>query len=271
MGYALKQAAELADVLGKADDAGTFRGWAEARGKATHKTFYDPQGRRYGSGDQVTYILPLAAGVVPDALRDDVFAGFERTLKEKNKGHLATGLSGTYMMVQYLQRVGRDDLIHLFASKKTYPSWGHMIEQGATATWEHWGGQRSRIHNCFNSIASWFIQGLAGIRPDPGRPGFKNAVIRPAVLETLSHVASSHDTAYGTIHSSWKRHGDTVTMNVRIPANTTATLHVPAGDVKGVTVNGRAADAAPHVDYLGTQDGRVLLQVESGGYEIVSR
>jgi len=271
MCFALKQAAELADVLGKTEDASRFRSWAESRGNATHRKFHDPQGRKYGSGDQVTYILPLAGGVVPDELREGVFAGFERTLKEKNKGHLSTGLSGTYMMVQYLQSIGRDDLIYLFASKKTYPSWGYMIEKGATATWEHWNGGASRIHNCYNNIASWFIQGLAGIRPDTAKPGFKNAVIKPACLEELSHVDASHDTVYGTIRSSWRRNGNAVTMNVRIPANSTATIHVPAADVRDVTVNGKAAGASAHVEYLRTEGGRALLQVESGSYEIVSR
>lgn len=269
MCYALKQAAELADALDKTEDATMFRKWAEARSQATHRKFYDPKDKKYGSGDQVTYILPLAAGIVPEELKDDVFAGFEKTLKEKNEGHLATGLSGTYMMVQYLQKIGRDDLIYLFASKNTYPSWGYMIEKGATATWEHWNGGGTRIHNCYNNIASWFIQGLAGIRPDTASPGFKNAVIRPAVLADLSYVEGSHDTAYGTIESRWKREGETVTMNVSIPANSTATIYVPAVDVKNVTVNGKPANTAPHVEYLKTEGGRVLLRVESGSYKIV--
>jgi alpha-L-rhamnosidase len=271
MCYALEQAAALADALGKTDDASQFRTWAKARRVAAHEKQYDPRGKKYGSGDQVTYILPLAGGVVPDNLKDDIFAGFEKTLREKNQGHLSTGLSGTYMMIQYLQNIGRDDLIYLFASKKTFPSWGYMIEKGATATWEHWGGQRSRIHNCYNNIASWFIQGLGGIRPDLAQPGFQNAVIKPACLEALDHVEASHDTLYGTIQSNWKRDGKTVTMSIRIPANSTATVHVPASDVKSVTVNGKPADAAQNVKYLKTEGGRVLLQVASGSYEIVIR
>ncbi|MBT3191698.1 MAG: family 78 glycoside hydrolase catalytic domain, partial [Verrucomicrobia bacterium] len=109
MSYALKQAAQLADALGEADDARTFRDWAAARNTATHKKFYDPESGTYGSGDQVTYILPLIAGVVPEDLHDEILAGFEDTLKVKNKGHLSTGLSGTYLMIQYLQSIGRDD------------------------------------------------------------------------------------------------------------------------------------------------------------------
>ena len=272
MCYALKQAAELADVLKKADDAKRFRGWADERSRAAHKKLYDPQGKKYGSGDQVTYILPLAGGIVPDDLREEVFASFERTLMEKNKGHLSTGLSGTYMMIDYLQSIGRDDLIYAFASKKTFPSWGYMIENGATATWEHWHGKPGRgctlIHNCYNSIGSWFIQGLGGIRPDPEAPGFQNAIIDPAFLKELTFVKASHDTVYGTIQSNWKREGDTITMNIKVPANSTATVYVPAKSVQNVSVNKKPANKVKHVEVLKLKNGQAVLQVQSGSYEI---
>ncbi|WP_168442543.1 family 78 glycoside hydrolase catalytic domain [Pontiella desulfatans] len=269
MGYALEQAAELADVLGKADDAKTFRGWAEARRKATHRNRFDKESTTYGTGTQMTYILPLAGGVVPEELRDEVFAGFEKTLKEQDKGHLSTGLSGTYMMVQYLQQIGRDDLIYLFASKKTFPSWGHMIEQGATATWEHWNGRASRIHNCYNSIGSWFIQGLAGIRPDPEKPGFKHVIIKPAFINELSYVNGSHDSAYGTIQSDWKRDGDVIHMTLKIPANSTATVYLPAKAAADVTVNGSSIQQAEQVNFRRVEKDRTVVDLGAGQYKFV--
>ena len=270
MAYALEQVAQLADALGKRDDAGTFRTWAAARNVATHQKFYDPQANKYGSGDQVTYVVPLMAGVVPDALQDEVFAGFEDALLVKNKGHISTGLSGTYLMIQYLQSIGRDDLIYSFASKKTYPSWGYMIEQGATATWEHWDGKASRIHNCYNNIGSWFIQGLAGIRPDPENPGFQNALIKPAFLKELEFVNGSHDSLYGRIESNWKREGDAIIMTLKIPANSTATVYVPAKAASDVTVNGAAVTQADHVTFLRMENNRAVVNLGSGNYIIIT-
>lgn len=267
MSYALRQAVELAESLGKTDDAESFRGWAANRNAATHDQFYDPDGNKYGSGDQATYVLPLSAGVVPDALLDEVFTKFEKTLLEKDEGHLSTGLAGTYMMIQYLQSIGRDDLIYRFASKTTYPSWGHMIENGATATWEHWNGEASRIHNCYNSIGSWFIQGLAGIRPDPEKPGFKNAIIRPAFINELSYVNGSHDSVYGTIKSSWERTGDTIQMSVKIPANTTATVYVPSREDEDVRVNGVQVADTDHVTFLRTDNNETVIEIGAGRYE----
>jgi len=209
--------------------------------------------------------------VVSDDLRDEVFAGFEETLMEKNRGHLSTGLSGTYLMVQYLQSIGRDDLIYSFASKRTYPSWGYMLENGATATWEHWNGRASRIHNCYNNIGSWFIQGLAGIRPDPNKPGFKNAIIKPAFVEELSHVNCTHDSVYGTIQSNWRREEDAVIMAVKIPANSTATVYAPAEDIAGVTVDGNPLGKTGHARFLRMENDRTVLDVDAGSYEIVCK
>jgi len=282
MSYALEQAAQVADILGERADAALFREWAADRNVATHKKFYDAQNGKYGSGDQVTYVLPLMSGVVPDELHDQIFASFEKTLLEKDKGHLSTGLSGTYLMIQYLQSIGRDDLIYSFASKTTYPSWGHMIENGATATWEHWEGNRgTRIHNCYNNIGSWFIQRLAGIRPDPERPGFQHAIIEPVFPNELSYVNGSHETVYGTIRSNWKRDGDGIVMTVTVPANSTATVYLPAAakrsedgpatSVDHVTVNGRKLNQADHVSFLRMENSRAVVNVDSGTYSMVSK
>lgn len=266
MVYVLKQAAEIAEIVGKIEDAETFRQWAVARARAAHADCYDPERQCYGSGEQVTYVLPLIAGIVPDSLVDVVFAGFEKQLMVVDRGHLSTGLSGTYLMIQYLQSIERHDLVYHFAGKTTYPSWGYMLENGATATWEHWEGKHSRIHNCYNNMSSWFIQGLAGIRPDPERPGFKHAIIRPAFVEGIDFVNGSHDTLYGPIQSNWQRTTEGVTMEVAIPANTTATVYVPVGNPGDVAVNGGALADARHVTFVRTEKDRALVHVSAGCY-----
>ena len=274
MAYVLGQAAQLADIVGETSDAKTFRSWAAARNKASHKKFYDPNKGSYGA-EQITYILPLMAGVVPDELTNDVFAKFEETLLVKDKGHLSTGLSGTYLMIEYLQSIGRDDLIYAFASKRTFPSWGFMIENGATATWECWNGKPGKlgtlIHNCYNSIGAWFIQSLAGIRPDPQNPGFKNAIIKPAFLKELTYVNGSHDSVYGAIQSHWKREGDTVIMNVKIPPNSTATVYLPAQSAQDITVNGESIESAQHVKFRKQEKDRTILDIGAGSYAFVCK
>ena len=49
--------------------------------------------------------------------------------------------------------MGRGDVAFLLASNKTYPSYGYMIEKGATAIWELWNGDTAnRWMNSCNHI-----------------------------------------------------------------------------------------------------------------------
>ncbi|MGB0744000.1 MAG: family 78 glycoside hydrolase catalytic domain [Opitutales bacterium] len=269
MSLALEHGAQLAEIIDQPEDARRFRQWAQERKEATNRKYFNADKNIYGSGEQVEYILPLVSGVVPEPHIGAVLGNFEKTLRKKDKGHLSTGLSGTYLMVQYLQSIGRDDLIYLFASKRTQPSWGYMIANGATATWEHWSGNKgTRIHNCFNSIGSWFIQGIAGIQPDPEHPGFKNAIIRPAFLKELSYAKGSHDSVYGTIRSEWKREGGSIALKLVIPANSTASVHLPLAESKELQVNGEAASKNAFVRSIRKSNGGLVMDLGSGSYTL---
>jgi alpha-L-rhamnosidase len=154
--------------------------------------------------------------------------------------------------------------------KRDYPGWGYMVEQGATTLWEQWNGFWSQIHSCFASADTWLYQGLAGIRPDPAAPGFKQIVIKPAVVGDLTWVKCHHDSPYGRIVSNWKRERDKLTMEVTIPANTTATVCVPAKDAAGVTEGGNTIDKVKGVKFLRMENSAAVYGVESGSYRFDS-
>ena len=145
--------------------------------------------------------MPLMTGVTPEAERAAVFANLERNILVKNKGHLDTGMLGTLFLVNYLDRIGRDDLVLAMYQQKTYPGWGYMVEQGATTLWEQWNGYWSQIHSCFTSADNWLYHGLAGIRPDPAGPGFGRVIIEPAVVGDITWAKAHHDGPYGRIAS----------------------------------------------------------------------
>ncbi len=177
---------------------------------------------------------------------------------------------GTYFLLNYLMEIGRDDLLWLVVTQKDYPGWGYMLEQGATTWWEQWNGYWSQIHSCFTSLDGWFYQGLAGIRPDESGPGFKNIIIKPAVVGDLTWVKCYHDSPYGRIVSDWKREGRKLTMKVTIPANTTATIYVPADDAGSVSESGKPAANAGGVKFLRMETGVAVYAVGSGTYRLES-
>lgn len=136
---------------------------------------------------------------------------------------------GTLLLMEFLDGIGRDDLVLRIYQQKDYPGWDYMIEQGATTMWEKWNGFWSQIHSCFTSADNWLYHGLAGIRPDPAAPGFKNVIIHPAVVGDITWVKAHHDGPYGRIAVEWKLEGGRLNLDLAIPPNSTATVILPDG------------------------------------------
>lgn len=269
--YCYDLMSRIAAALEKKDDAARYRAKADSLRSSVHAAFYSPTTKTYLTGGQIELAFPLLTGVTPDDRRADILGKLEQDILEKRNGHLAVGLVGVPILVKSLMRADRNDLIFTFVNQEDYPGWGHMLKQGATTTWEHWNGERSHIHNTYNSIGMWFYQGLAGIRPDPMSPGFKHIILRPAIVGDLTWVKAKYKSIHGTIISEWKIDNDRFLLHVEIPANTTATVYVPTSDPAAVTEGGRPAATSPGVTSGGKADGAVaVFQVQSGRYEFVA-
>jgi alpha-L-rhamnosidase len=260
---------QMAAVLGKEDDERYYAQRLSTIRPQIHETFYDEAYRRYVIDEQAYYIMPLLAGVVPESERAAVLDNLENNILIKNQGHLDTGMMGTYFMMEYLRQIGRNDLVFAMFEQETYPSWGHKLKEGATTMWEQWNGYFSQIHSCFTSPDNWFYQGLAGITADPKAPGFKNVIIKPAVVGDVTWVKAHHDSPYGRIESHWERKGRELTMNITIPANSSATVYVPAGRMEDVTIGGKQLEDAKGAEFM-MQNGCAVIQVGSGRYQFSS-
>jgi alpha-L-rhamnosidase len=289
--YLLDLLAKSADALGRTDDAKRCRVRNKELSALIHARYYKEKEQLYDSGRELDQAMPLLYGVVPEALRGSVAKKLEEIVMVKNKGHLDTGMLGTYFLLKSLREIGRNDLVYTMASQKDYPGWGYMLEQGATTFWEQWNGYWSQIHSCYTSPSGWMYQGLAGICPDESGPGFKKIIIKPAVVGDLTWVKCSYDSIHGTIVSHWKLEtGSTfakasayattlpadktadknLKLDVTIPINTTATVYVPAKNEAGVTESGKPAAQAAGVKFLRMEGGAAVYSVGSGTYRFQS-
>ena len=183
--YQLQIASKIAAALGKTADASTYAARADAIAKATHQRFYNAADHTYGNGDSALEVFPLMVGMVPPELRRDVLAAAENVIRVRNQGHLDSGLPGTYFLWKGLMQLDRNDLVYLFTNTKEYPGWGYMLANGATTSWESWTGA-SHIHNTLITIGGWFVEGLAGIRPDEKAPGYRHFFVTPAPVGDLT-------------------------------------------------------------------------------------
>jgi alpha-L-rhamnosidase len=240
--YNLDLAARIADLLNRPEDARTYRCRMAYSQKAIHQRFFNPSTRDYANGEQPYQAFPLYVGLVPPEMREEMDRHLAYLILDKNKGHLNTGMLGTYFMLEYLMETGRNDLIYTMVNQKTYPGWGYMIGQGATTIWEQWNGQNSQIHNCYLSIGKWFVQGLGGIRPDEENPGFSHFYVVPGLLKVLDYVQVIFRTRNGMIVSNWKQEEGHFTCEVQVPVNTTATFVLPWTGIKQVKHNQEKVD-----------------------------
>jgi alpha-L-rhamnosidase len=126
-------------------------------------------------------------------------------------------------------------------------------------------GGTSRFHPFGACIGSFLFREIAGIRTDPAGPGFEKIVIRP-VLGNLAWARARYDSIRGPIATDWKREGSRFTLRVSIPANTTATVYLPAKGPEAITENGKPLAQATGVKFLRIESGRALVAIESGEY-----
>ena len=275
--HCLKLMVRYATLLNKSDDAARFAALADQLKTALNEKYYHPEKGYYGNGSQTAGVLPLAFDMVPDAERGRVFNHLAEKITGETKGHLGTGLIGGQWINRVLTDGGRADLVYGFATNTAYPSWGYMAEHGATTVWELWNGDTADpAMNSGNHVMLvgdfiiWLYEKLAGIQGDPTTVGFKKTIIKPTLVGDLKWVQAHYDSPFGRIVSNWKRDGQKLTMEVTIPANTTATVFVPARDAAGVTESGKPATKVEGVTFLRMENNAAVYAVGSGRYHFRS-
>jgi alpha-L-rhamnosidase len=270
--------ARYATWLGKPEDAQRFTDLAEKLKAAFNGKFFRADTGQYDNGSQTSCVLPLAFGLVPDGQRERVFNHLVGKITGETKDHIGTGLIGGQWLMRVLTEGGRADLAYTIATQKTYPSWGYMVEKGATTIWELWNGDTADpAMNSGNHVmlvgdlGIWLYESLAGIKPDPEQPGFKHILMRPEPVGDLRFVRASHRSPYGLIASDWQKQEGVFRWKVTLPPNTTATVYVPAASAEGVTENGKSVAQARGVKLVKMENGRAVFSVGSGNYSFESR
>jgi alpha-L-rhamnosidase len=224
----------------------------------------------YGDSSLIDQLLPVYFGLVPDIYKENIIQSMENIIEVENKGHLSTGLVGVQWLLRTLTVNGRADLAYKLATNTTYPSWGYMIENGATAIWELWHGNvASPAMNSYNHVMLlgdfnvWLFENLAGIKTDKEYPGFKRIVMHPSFIEDLDSVDASFHSMHGLIKSKWVKNEKGIIWNISIPANTEAIVYFPSDSKNSISEKGSAVGYT----YIKKEKDRLLYQVGSGKYE----
>jgi alpha-L-rhamnosidase len=266
---------KAAAILGQEKEAVYYTQLSDEIKEAFNKEFVTPNGRLVAH-TQTAYTLALAFDLLDAESAKKAASFLARDVEEF--GHITTGFLGTPLISATLTDIGRNDLAYLLLNRKEYPSWLYPVTMGATTIWERWDGQKpdstfqdkgmnSFNHYAYGAIGKWMYEVVAGIGIDEGNPGYKHIIIHPRPGGELSSARAVHQSLYGQIVSGWTLEGEKLTMEVEIPANTSATIHIP-GDSPLIDING-----SPLVD-MGMEywdnKGETVLKTGSGKFSIVT-
>ncbi|MDQ5928839.1 MAG: alpha-L-rhamnosidase [Bacteroidota bacterium] len=239
--------------------------------KAFNAKFLNPDKNYYANNTVTANVLPLAFGMVPENLRTNVFQNVVHEVEVTKQGHISTGVIGTQFLMRTLTNFGRGDLAYKLASNKTYPSWGYMVENGATTIWELWNGNtadptmNSQNHvMLLGDLLIWYYENMAGIKSNSQKPGFEQIIMKPDFNAGLTFVNASYQSIHGLIKSNWKKTKNTLDWNISIPANSSAVVYLPSATASSVTVNKQKL--ANFSSSYKIENNHIVLTLESGTY-----
>jgi alpha-L-rhamnosidase len=282
--YTAQVMANIAGALGKTGDAAKYRALAGDIRAVFAEKFIKSDGRIVddkGETGQTFYALAFGLDLVPEGMQAKVAEQFAASIAKEN-GHIATGFLGTPFILFALQKAGHPELAYQLVLNKTYPGWLQQVIWGSTTMWERWDGWRpekgfqdagmnSFNHYWLGCVSEWLFTQAAGM--DTKGPGFRRIVIRPELVKPeqgFSWVKAKYDSIRGPVESNWKLEGDCFRLAITIPANSVATVYVPARETTDVTESGKSIAKAKGVKSVGLENGRAVIEVGSGQYTFVS-
>lgn len=222
--------ARIAGLLGKTGDAEKYTRIAEGARNAYRYTATKDGVIR--SKRQAEYVRPIAFGLLDEAEAQAAADQLARLVAD-NQYHLNTGFLSTPFLCRVLSDHGHTDTAYRLLLQDTVPSWLYPVKHGATTIWECWDGVRedgtvhdSMNHYAYGAVSGWLMGDVCGIRLSEGK-----LTIAPKPSRSLGYADARWDSPMGTVESKWRYEADCIHFEVTIPANVTAQIRLPDGNV----------------------------------------
>jgi len=273
--YSTQLLINAASVLGKTDNVAAYSAQLAKIKDAYLKEYVTPNGL-ISSDTQTAYVLALQFDMLPENLRLQAADRLVSNIRRYGN-HLTTGFLGTPYLCHVLSRFGHADVAYQLLLQDTYPSWLYPVKMGATTIWERWDGikpdgtfedpsMNSYNHYAYGAIGDWMYRVIAGIDTKTDEPGYKQIIIKPTIGGNLQYAYADYETNYGKVSSHWKIDGGNLSLDVEIPANTTATIYIPAGNGSTVMESGKPIAPEPDIKQVDPVTGYVVVNIGSGIY-----
>jgi len=259
----------IAHQIGQEPDATSFEQKARTLRENFNTAFFNPATGVYATGSQTAQALPLVLDLVPASKRAAAVAVLVRDIENRDYAVTAGDVGYRYLL-RALADAGRSDVIFRINSQSEKPGYGYQLAHGCTSLAEAWNAERgsSQCHFMLGHITEWFYADLAGIAPDPLSPGFKNIIVAPHPAGDVTWANARHESPYGPVVSKWRIQDGRFLLQVEVPANASATVHVPGRNARLVDSTGTPVSAwVKEISHIGTE---CVYEVGSGHYRFTS-
>jgi len=273
--YSARLVGRMARALGRNKDAIRYERLFEKVRRAFQRRYISPSGLISG-GTQTCYVLALQFDLAPASLRHAMVKELVRDISKRGN-KLSTGFVGASHLPWVLSENGRLDVAYKLLHQKQWPSWLYAVTQGATTIWERWDGwthdrgfqdkgMNSFNHYAYGAIGAWLYAVVAGLDVDSAQPAYKHMLVRPRPGGGLTRARARLRTMYGLAESGWRIRNGRLELTVTVPPNATATIHMPAAEVKEVKEGRKPAARAPGVKAKGWRGGCAIFETGAGRY-----
>ena len=231
--YVMEHMEEIAEHLGKHDDAAQYRRYADGCRRA-YQELVEKKKFTLDTDRQAKLVRPLYMHLLDEKQRDYA----EKRLLEAMEHYgwrLGTGFLSTPFILDVLAEMDIE-YAYLLLENEEMPGWLFMPKNGATTIWESWegtkaqGGIASLNHYSKGAVCEWLFKTMCGIRVD----GENHFTIAPRPGGHFTYAKSKYDSVYGTVESSWHKKDGTLTFDITVPTNCTAEIILPNEETKTV-------------------------------------
>lgn len=210
--------AEIAGILGKAEDTKRYEALAENVKKA-YRSVALKHGR-IRSDRQASYVRPITMGLLTEEEKQQAAEALNQMVI-RNGYHLNTGFLSTAFLCSTLSDCGYRDTAYRLLLQEECPGWLYAVKRGANTIWESWNGKLpdgtirdSLNHYSYGAVIGWLFGGVCGIQVNGRR-----ITIAPQPNRLLEHAEAAFDSPLGMIRSGWRYDGDSLIYEIEIPAN----------------------------------------------------
>jgi len=223
---ALEDMTQLAQALGKTKEATKFSEQERTTQATFQEKLFDPARGLYRDGvgtDNASLhanLFPLAFGLVPAGQRPQIVQWLA------GRGMAASPYAAQYLLQALFENGGDADALALITAPGDR-SWRHMVDSGATITWEAWDlkykPNQDWNHAWGAAPANLLPRFVLGAQPLT--PGWGRALIQPHP-GTLTSVEGRMPTPRGELSVAWKR-DKYFNLTLTLPPGMTAKVELP--------------------------------------------